>query len=82
MTRQEEIAQFGEVPLEITVELERRKMTVREVLGLKEGEILATSRSAGENIDVYVGGVLFGYGEIVVIDNKIGVRLTDFRYGD
>lgn len=78
MTPQEEIVQFGEVPLEVIVELDRRKMTVREVLGLEEGEILVTSRSAGENIDIYVGGLLFGYGEIVVIENKIGVRITDF----
>ena len=82
MTPQEEIVQFGEVPLEVIVELDRRKMTVREVLGLEEGEILVTSRSAGENIDIYVGGLLFGYGEIVVIENKIGVRITDFGVGE
>ena len=79
MTLLDEITQFGEVPLEITVELDRRQMKVRDVLSLEEGEILVTPRSAGENIDVYVGGVLFGYGEVVVIESKIGVRITDLR---
>jgi flagellar motor switch protein FliN/FliY len=82
MTPHEQIAQFGEVPLDITVELDRRVMSMRDVLGLEEGEILATSRSAGENIDVYVGGVLFAYGEMVVIENKLGVRITDFHSRD
>ena len=82
MTAEEEIAQFGEVPLEITAELDRRQMKVCDILGLKEGEILVTSRSAGENIDVYIGGVLFGYGEVIVIENKIGIRITDFRMNE
>jgi flagellar motor switch protein FliN/FliY len=54
-------------------------LKVREILGLEEGEILVSARSAGENIDVYIGGVLFGHGEVVVIENKIGIRITDFR---
>ena len=41
--------------------------------------MIATSRSAGENIDIYIGGVLCGSGEIVVIENVLGVRITDFR---
>ena len=40
---------------------------------------LRTARSAGENIDIYIGGVLCGTGEIVVIENSLGVRITDFR---
>jgi flagellar motor switch protein FliN/FliY len=79
MTPQEEIAPLGEVPVEVEVELDRRPMTTREVLQLTEGSVMATSRSAGENIDIYIGGVLCGSGEIVVIENALGVRITDFR---
>jgi flagellar motor switch protein FliN/FliY len=79
MTPQEEIAPLGEVPVDVEVELDRRLMTTREVLQLTEGSVMATSRSAGENIDIYIGGVLCGSGEIVVIENALGVRITDFR---
>lgn len=79
MTPQEEIAPLGEVPVEIEVELDRRVLTTREMLALEEGSVIPTARSAGENIDIYIGGVLCGSGEIVVIENALGVRITDFR---
>ena len=79
MTPQEEIAPLGDVPVDIEIELVRRIMTAREVLKLEEGCVIATLRSAGENIDIYIGGVLCGSGEIVVIENALGVRITDFR---
>ena len=79
MTPQEEIAPLGEVPVEIEIELDRRPLTTREVLDLREGSIIPTARSAGENIDIYIGGVFCGSGEIVVIENTLGVRITDFR---
>jgi flagellar motor switch protein FliN/FliY len=79
MTPQEEISPLGDIPIEIEVELDRRVMTTREVLQLEEGSVLSTMRSAGENIDIYIGGVLCGSGEIVVIESTLGVRITDFR---
>jgi flagellar motor switch protein FliN/FliY len=79
MTPQEEIAPLGEIPVEIEIELDRRVLTTRELLDLGEGSVIATSRSAGENIDIYIGGVLCGSGEIVVIESTLGVRITDFR---
>jgi flagellar motor switch protein FliN/FliY len=79
MNPQEEIAPLGEIRVEIEVELDRRVMSTRELLELDDGSVLRTSRSAGENIDIYIGGVLCGSGEIVVIENALGVRITDFR---
>ena len=79
MNPQEEIAPLGDVPVEIEVELDRRVMTTREVLRLEEGSVIETARSAGENIDIYIGGVLCGSVEVVVIENRLGVRITDFR---
>ena len=79
MNPQEEIAPLAEVLVEIEIELDRRVMTGRQVLRLEEGSVIQTARSAGENIDIYIGGVLCGSGEIVVIENTLGVRITDFR---
>jgi len=79
MNPQEEIASLGDIPIEIEVELDRRIMRTREVLELEEGSVISTLRSAGENIDIYIGGVLCGSGEIVVVENTLGVRITDFR---
>jgi flagellar motor switch protein FliN/FliY len=79
MTPQQEIAPLGDVPVEIEVELDRRVLTTREMLALEEGSIVTTARSAGENIDIYIGGVLCGSGEIVVVETALGVRITDFR---
>jgi flagellar motor switch protein FliN len=78
MNPQDEIALLGEVPVEIEIELDRRTMTAREVLEWEEGSVIGTGRSAGENIDLYIGGALCGSGEIVVIENALGVRITDF----
>jgi len=79
MNPQEEVAPLAEIPVEIEIELDRRTMTTREVLRLREGSIIGTLRSAGENIDIYIGGVLSASGEIVMIENALGVRITDFR---
>jgi flagellar motor switch protein FliN/FliY len=75
----EEIAPLSDVPVEIKIELDRRVMRARDLLGLTEGSIIGTQRPAGENIDIYIGGLLCGSGEIVVIENTLGVRITDFR---
>jgi flagellar motor switch protein FliN len=79
MNPQEEIAPLGEVPVDIEIELDRLVMTTHDVLQLEEGSVISTTRSAGENIDIYIGGVLCGSGEVVVIENTLGVRITDFR---
>src|SRR5215510_8159615 len=79
MEPQEEIAPIGEIPVEIEVELDRRSMPARALLALDKGSIIETVRPAGENIDLYIGGVLCGSGEIVVIENALGVRITGFR---
>jgi flagellar motor switch protein FliN len=76
------ITRFADVPIEVEVELARRMLSVQQILELEEGSVIAMTRSAGENIDLYVGGKLMGYGEIVLIENNIGVRITDFNVED
>ncbi len=69
---------MGEVPVDLEIELDRKTMTARQVLEWEEGSVIGTNRSAGENIDLYIGGELCGSGEIVVIENTLGIRITDF----
>ena len=79
MTPIEEIAHFLDVPLEMNVELDRRLLTMREVMELDVDSVVPLTRSAGENLDIRVGGELIGTGEIVVSETTTGVRITDFR---
>jgi flagellar motor switch protein FliN/FliY len=78
MTVREQIAHLADIPVTVDIELDRRVMTMRQVLELEAGSVIKMSRSAGENIDVLVGGTLVGFGEIVIIEDTVGIRITDF----
>jgi flagellar motor switch protein FliN/FliY len=82
MTAFEEIGHLADVPVDVDVELDRKIMTVREILSLDRGSVIKMMRSAGENIDIYVGGAMLGSGEIVIIEEAVGVRITDFNEED
>ena len=73
-----EIAEFGDVPLDISIELDRKILSIKKVLELDVGSVIKMTRSAGENIDINIGGTLVGYGEIVIIEALMGIRITDF----
>jgi flagellar motor switch protein FliN/FliY len=75
----EEIGHFSDVPLDILVELDRKTMTVHDILALDKNSVIKMNRSAGENLDVIVGGALLAFGEIVIIESSMGVRITDFN---
>ena len=78
MTALEQVATLADVPMAVDIELDRRILSLREVLELEVGSVIKMTRSAGENIDVLVGGTLLGFGEIVIIEDAVGVRITDF----
>lgn len=78
----ESTVRISDVPLAIDVELDRKVMNVRQILELGVGAVLKMSRSAGENIDIRVGGSLVGFGEIVILEESMGVRITDFHQED
>ncbi len=82
MTSLEEIAHLGDVPVSIDVELGRKMMTVAEILALDKNSVIKMPRSAGDNIDILVGGAALGSGEIVIIEETVGVRITDFNEED
>jgi len=77
-----EIEQFEEVRCTVDVELDRRVLSMSDILDLRPGSVIRMSRSAGENIDVLVGGSLIGFGEIVIIEDTMGIRITDFNVED
>ena len=66
-----------DIPISITVEIGRTKMTIRNLLQLNQGGIVALDRLAGEPLDVLVNGTLVAHGEVVVVNDKYGIRLTD-----
>ncbi len=79
MTPLEQIGHLADVPVTVEVELDRKVVKLRQILELEQGGVLGLTRSAGDNIDVIIGGALVGFGEIVVIEDMMGVRITDFN---
>lgn len=79
MTPLEQLGHLSDVPIALDVELDHKTMTLREILNLEIGSVIKMTRSAGENILILVGGTLIGSGEMVVVDDSMGVRLTDFK---
>jgi flagellar motor switch protein FliN len=75
----QEILPLADVSMQVEVELDRRIMSVREILDLDIGSVVRMNRSAGENIDISIGGSLVGFGEIVIIEDTMGIRITDFN---
>ena len=72
-----DISLLLDVPMTLTVELGRTSKLVQEILGLGEGSIIELDKLAGEPVDLLVNGKLIAKGEVVVIDENFGVRVTD-----
>ena len=66
-----------DIPVQITVELGRTKLTIRSLLQLAHGSVVELDGLAGEPMDVLVNGTLIAQGEVVVVNDKFGIRLTD-----
>ncbi|MFC7061201.1 flagellar motor switch phosphatase FliY [Halobacillus seohaensis] len=66
-----------DIPLKVTVELGRTKRTIREILDLSSGSVVELDKLAGEPVDIHVNEKLMAKGEVVVIDENFGVRVTD-----
>jgi len=79
MKQTEEIAHLADIGIDLEVELDRKRMRVRDILDLSPSSVIKMDRSAGENIDILVDQRLIGFGEIVIIEDAMGIRITDFR---
>ncbi|HDL41577.1 MAG TPA: flagellar motor switch protein FliN, partial [Actinobacteria bacterium] len=68
---------LADVPMNVTVELGRTTMQVRDLLALQEGSIIELDRVADSAVDVLVNGTLVAHGDVVVVDDELGIRITD-----
>lgn len=66
-----------EIPVQLTVELGRTKITIKNLLQLAQGSVVELDGLAGEPMDVLANGCLIAQGEVVVVNDKFGIRLTD-----
>ena len=66
-----------DISLQVTVELGRARMKIAEILGLRNGSVIELDRLAGEPADILVNGTLIARGEVVVVDEKFGVRVIE-----
>lgn len=66
-----------DIPIQLSVELGRTKMPIRNLIQLAQGSVVELNELAGEPLDVFVNGCLVAQGEVVVVNEKFGIRLTD-----
>ena len=78
----QDLRRLGEVPLEMSVEIGRTQMTVGDTLDLRAGSIVTLDRLAGEPVDLLVNGTPIARGEVVVVDEQFGLRVTEILEGD
>jgi flagellar motor switch protein FliN/FliY len=72
-----DLRRLSDVPVDVAVEMGRARMTVGETLTLRQGSIIPLNRMAGEPVDLLVNGAAIARGEVVVIDEQFGLRITD-----
>jgi flagellar motor switch protein FliN/FliY len=68
---------LGDIPVEVTVELGRTHMSLKDLLELREGSIIELDRLAGEPLDLKVSGQLVAQGEVIAVDDYYGLRITN-----
>jgi len=66
-----------DVPVTLSMEVGRTRIPIRNLLQLNQGSVVELDRAAGEPLDVFVNGTLIAHGEVVVVNEKFGIRLTD-----
>ena len=72
-----DIAMILDIPVQLTVELGRTRIPIKHILQLAQGSVVELDALAGEPMDVLVNGYLIAQGEVVVVNEKFGIRLTD-----
>lgn len=74
---EDELQRLHDVPVELAVEIGRTRMTIGETLALGPGSIVSLNRLAGEPVDLLVNGRPIARGEVVVVDEDFGIRITE-----
>ena len=71
------LGRVRDIPLEVTVELGRTRLLIRDIMDLSAGSIIELDKIAGEPVDLFANGLLVARGEVIVIDDNFGVRVTE-----
>jgi flagellar motor switch protein FliN/FliY len=66
-----------DIPVTLSIEVGRSRLSIRNLLQLNQGSVVELDRATGEPLDVFVNGTLIAHGEVVVVNEKFGIRLTD-----
>jgi flagellar motor switch protein FliN/FliY len=66
-----------DVPVTLSLEVGRTRLPIRSLLQLNQGSVVELERASGDPLDVYVNGTLVAHGQVVVVNEKFGIRLTD-----
>jgi flagellar motor switch protein FliN/FliY len=66
-----------DIPVTLSMEVGRSRISIRNLLQLNQGSVVELERATGDPLDVYVNGTLIAHGEVVVVNEKFGIRLTD-----
>ena len=66
-----------DIPVTLSMEVGRSRISIRNLLQLNQGSVVELERATGEPLDVFVNGTLIAHGEVVVVNEKFGIRLTD-----
>ena len=77
-----DLRRLSDVPVDLTVEIGRTRMTVGETLQLRPGSIVSLNRTAGEPVDLLVNGTRIACGEVVVVDEEFGLRITEVLHDE
>jgi flagellar motor switch protein FliN/FliY len=77
-----DLSRLSDIPMELSVEIGRTHMTVGETLDLRVGSVVALERQAGEAADLLVNGTAIARGEVVVMDERYGLRVTEILEGN
>jgi len=72
-----ELKPFLAVPLNVTIELGRSRLSIGELLELGYHSVFSLDKIAGNNLDIYINNVLIGRGEVVVIEDRVGIKLNE-----
>src|SRR5258708_33654828 len=74
-----QLESLGDISISVRAELDQTTFTLSELLALEPGGLLPLSRPTGENIDLYAGEVLIGWGEVLLMDGSFAVRIANLR---
>lgn len=72
-----ELEMIMDIPVKLTVELGRTKLTIKQLLELAQGSVIELEGLAGEPMDILINGYLIAQGEVVVVEDKYGIRITE-----